>query len=287
MLYNNSAIFIFKFCNYEYTYKINFILKGAPMYTDDIIHIAAEAGKIILENGGETYRVEQTITMICSSYGIPRTESFVTPTGIMISITNSQNETISLIRRINSRTVNLSKISKINNLSREIASTHMSMDDIRKRIEYINNLKPYSQKTTTFFSAFSAGFFTLLFGGNYKDFMVAFIIGALINCLIAFLEKHEVNSFLKHMLGGSVAALVALIATSLGLVGNMDTIIIGSIMVLVPGIAITNAIRDTIAGDLLSGVSRSVEALFIAIAIASGTSMVFKLWFLIFGGALK
>jgi uncharacterized membrane protein YjjP (DUF1212 family) len=256
------------------------------MYTDDIIHIAAEAGKIILENGGETYRVEQTITMICRSYGIPRTESFVTPTGIMISITNSENQTISLIRRINSRTVNLSKVSMINNLSREIASNPLSMVDIRKRIDYINNLPPYSHKATTFFSACSAGFFTLIFGGTYKDFFVAFIIGALINCLSGFLDKFNVNSFLKNMLGGSLAASIALLATSIGLGSNRDTIIIGSIMLLVPGIAITNAIRDTIAGDLVSGISRSVEALFIAIAIAAGTSVVFKIWFLLFGGTL-
>ncbi len=256
------------------------------MYTDNIIHIAAEAGKIILENGGETYRVEETITMICSSYGIPRTESFVTPTGIMISITNSENQTISLIRRISSRTVNLHKVSMINNLSREIASNPLSMMDIREKIEYINNLPPYSQKTTTFFSACSAGFFTLLFGGIYKDFFVAFIIGALINCLSGFLDKLNVNSFLKNMLGGALAAFIALLATSLGLGGNMDIIIIGSIMLLVPGIAITNAIRDTLAGDLVSGISRSVEALFIAMAIAAGTSVVFKIWFLLFGGNL-
>ncbi|MFT5874651.1 MAG: uncharacterized membrane protein YjjP (DUF1212 family) [Clostridium sp.] len=257
------------------------------MYIDDIIHIAAEAGKIILENGGETYRVEQTITMICGSYGISQTESFVTPTGIIISITNSENQTISLVRRINSRTVNLRKVSMINNLSRELVSTPLSMVDIRKKIDYINNLQPYSKKTTTFFSACSAGFFTLLFGGNYKDFLIAFIIGALINCLNTFLDKLDVNSFLKNMLGGSLAASIALLATSLGLVGNMDTIIIGSIMLLVPGIAITNAIRDTIAGDLVSGMSRSIEALFIAIAIAAGTSIVFKIWFLLFGGTLK
>ncbi|MGK0466739.1 threonine/serine exporter family protein, partial [Clostridium sp.] len=85
------------------------------MHIDDIIHVAAEAGKIILENGGETYRVEQTIIMICKSYGIPLTESFVTPTGIMVSITNSENQTISLVKRINTRTVNLRKVSLINN----------------------------------------------------------------------------------------------------------------------------------------------------------------------------
>jgi len=256
------------------------------MHIDDIIHIATDAGKIILENGGETYRVEQTITMICTSYGIAHTESFVTPTGIMVSITNSDNQTISLIKRVHIRTVNLNKVSMINNLSRKLVSSPLSMADIRKEIDYINNLPPYSLKTTTFFSACCAGFFTLLFGGNYKDFFVAFITGALINYLSASLDKLEVNSFLKNMLCGSLAAFIALIATSLGLVGSMDTIIIGSIMLLVPGIAITNAIRDTIAGDLVSGISRSIEALFIAVAIASGTSIVFKIWFLLFGGTL-
>jgi len=256
------------------------------MHIDDIIHIATDAGKIILENGGETYRVEQTITMICASYGIPHTESFVTPTGIMVSITNNENQTISLIKRVHIRTVNLNKVSMINNLSRKLVSSPLSMADIRLEIDYINKLPPYSLKTTTFFSACCAGSFTLLFGGNYKDFFIAFIIGALINCLSGSLDKLEVNSFLKNMLCGSLAAFIALVATSLGLVGSMDTIIIGSIMILVPGIAITNAIRDTIAGDLVSGISRSIEALFIAIAISSGTSIVFKVWFLLFGGTL-
>lgn len=256
------------------------------MYIDDIIHVASEAGKIILENGGETYRVEQTITMICKSYGISSTESFVTPTGIIVSITNSENKTISLVRRIDSRTVNLRKVAMINDLSRKLVSTPLSMTEIKKEINHINTIPPYSQITTTFFTASSSGFFTLLFGGNYKDFFVAFIIGALINYLSRYLDKLEVNSFLKNMLGGALAATIALIASALGLVGSMNTIIIGSIMILVPGISITNAIRDTIAGDLVSGVSRSVEALFVAIAIAAGTSIVFKIWVLLFGGSL-
>jgi len=256
------------------------------MHIDDIIHVATDAGKIILENGGETYRVEQTITMICNSYGIQHTESFVTPTGIMVSITNNENKTISLVRRINTRTVNLRKVAMINNLSRQIVENPLSTEEMKKEIDYINNIPPYSHKTTTFFAAGSSGFFTLLFGGNYKDFFVAFLIGALINYFSGFLDDLEVNSFLKNMLGGALAATIALTAASLRLVGNMDTIIIGSIMILVPGISITNAIRDTIAGDLVSGVSRSIEALFVAIAIAAGTSVVFKIWVLLFGGGL-
>lgn len=256
------------------------------MHIDDIIHVAAEAGKIILENGGETYRVEQTISMICKSYGIPVTESFVMPTGIMVSITNSENRTISLVKRINTRTVNLRKVSMINNLSREIVLKPLSMADMRKQIAYIDSIPPYSQSTTTFFAALCSGSFTLLFGGNYKDFLVSLLIGALINFLSGTLDKLEVNGFIKNMFGGALAALIALIAASLNFAGNMDTIIIGSIMILVPGISITNAIRDTIAGDLVSGLSRSIDALFTAMAIAAGTSIVFKVWVLFSGGAL-
>lgn len=73
------------------------------MYNDEIVHIAAEAGKIMLENGGETYRVEQTIAMICNAYNIKTTESFVTPTVVMISITNAMGETNTVIRRVTSR----------------------------------------------------------------------------------------------------------------------------------------------------------------------------------------
>jgi uncharacterized membrane protein YjjP (DUF1212 family) len=44
-------------------------------------------------------------------------------------------------------------------------------------------------------------------------------------------------------------------------------------MTLVPGVAITNAMRDVIAGDLLAGTMKGVEALLIALALAAGTAV--------------
>jgi uncharacterized membrane protein YjjP (DUF1212 family) len=55
-------------------------------------------------------------------------------------------------------------------------------------------------------------------------------------------------------------------------------------MLLVPGLAITNAIRDTMAGDLVAGTARTVEAIFIAAAIATGAGSMLKLWALLVGG---
>ena len=254
------------------------------METNRILRIAAYAGRIILENGGETYRVEETVCKICSAFGIKEADSFVTPTGMMISVTDATGHTASLIKRINSRTVNLEKISRVNDLSRQISKGAMTLDFVENELKIINHTKNYGERLQVFSSAFAAGFFTLLFGGTLKDFITAFIIGIVIKLLSIKLNNLKINHFFINSIGGAFAALAALTSTYYQLSDNLDKIIIGSIMLLVPGLAITNAIRDTLEGDLVSGVSRAIEALFIAGAIAVGTGVVLKLWFMNFGG---
>jgi len=254
------------------------------METNRILHIAAYAGKIILENGGETYRVEETICRICSSFGIKEADSFVTPTGMMISVTDESGHTSSLIKRINARTVNLEKITKVNDLSRNIMSKELSLDFIEAELNRIDSIKHYSKTIQLITAASAAGFFTLLLGGTLRDFLVTLIIGALIKLISFRFLRIGINHFFINMTGGALAAILGLIFVYYNIADNFDKIIIGSIMLLVPGLAITNAIRDTIEGDLVSGVSRAVEALFIAVAIAVGTGIVFKLWYTNFGG---
>ncbi|MGL4730806.1 MAG: threonine/serine exporter family protein [Clostridium sp.] len=256
------------------------------MYIDNIIHIAADAGKIMLENGGETYRVEQTIYMICKAFGVKNINNFVTPSFIVLSITNENSETITTVRRLTTRTVNLKKVALINDLSRSIYRKSLSMDDIRKELKYIDSTPKYSDNTVLITSAFAAGFFTLLFGGNVKDFFVSCFIGALITLIGRLFDKYEVNSFFSNVCGGLMASSIAVVIHHINPAFDTNNIIIGSIMLLVPGMVITNAIRDTLAGDLISGISRSVEALIIAASIAVGTAIGFKLWIFILGGTL-
>ena len=118
------------------------------MDTNKIIHLAAKVGKLMLENGAETYRVEETIDRICKAYGLHEAESFVTTTGIILSITEHYGKTTSIVRRIKNRKVDLEKISKLNDLSRNIKVRGLTSDDI-----------------IVIFSSLGAAFFTLLFGG--------------------------------------------------------------------------------------------------------------------------
>lgn len=256
------------------------------MYTDNIIDIAADAGKIMLENGAETYRVEQTLSMICKAYDVKNVENFVTPSFLVLSITNDNKKTITTVRRVTNRTVNLKKVSLVNNLSRSLYLNDLSMDDIRKELHYINTLPRYGENITLFSSAISAGAFTLLFGGALRDFVIAFIIGFIITLVARLFDKHEVNSFFSNVCCGAIVSMIAVLVNHINPEFNKDTIIIGSIMLLVPGLVITNAIRDTLSGDLLSGISRSIEAIIIAASIAIGTALGFKIMVFILGGVL-
>lgn len=277
--YNNSAfdnVFIFIKLKEEYLNKMN---------TNEVLQVAAYAGKIILENGGETYRVEETMKRISISFGFGQADSYVTPTGFIISISDNNN-TNSIVKRITNRTVNLEKVSMVNALSRKISNEKLPLEEVKKNLEYIDNYPTYKKNTILIFSGFAAAFFSLLFGGTIKDFSIAFFIGIAIKHICSSLYKIKTNEFFVNAIGGAVAALIAATSVQLNISDNIDTPIIGSIMLLVPGIAITNAIRDTIAGDLVSGVTRAVEAIFIAVAIAIGTGFALKFWFYIFGGVI-
>ncbi|ALP90910.1 MULTISPECIES: threonine/serine exporter family protein [Clostridium] len=247
------------------------------MDLNKLLNISTLAGKIMLESGAETYRVEETIVRIGLSFGVDDAESFVTPTGIITSLTKDST-TVTLVRRITSRGVDLNKIDLINNLSRQVQAQSMTIDELNTELINISQSDRYSAALTLFSSCAAAGCFALMFGGNIKDFFAAFIIGACIKIVSTVCQKLDINSFFINSLGGGLCAILAIILMKLNICANLDKTIIGSIMLLVPGLTITNAIRDTIAGDLLSGITKAAEAFLVAISIAVGTGAILSLF---------
>lgn len=250
---------------------------------NEILQVAMLAGQMILENGGETYRVEETIWRICKIYGASEAESFATPTGIMASICHD-GKIYSLTRRVSNRTVNLDKIDKVNDLSRSILSKKLSVSDLKHELIKINKEEIYSTPVIIIFSALAAGSFSVLFGGTLKDVFAAFLIGVVIKFLTIKWSDIGINSFFINSICSGITAFLAIILYKLGVASQINQTIIGAIMLLVPGLAITNAIRDTISGDLLSGLIRAAEAFLVAVSIAVGTGAVLSFWISNFGG---
>lgn len=250
-----------------------------------ITDISLEVGRIMLQSGSSTNRVEAMMRKVCIGFGYADTESYVTPTGIFISVPDDHGEIHTSIRRIENRRIDLGKITRVSRLVNTLAANPISEDkrghEYRKlhaELIQIDTEEAWPGWLRNACGGATSGFFCLLFGGSWAEFAVAFTIGVIVSWGMKYLAKLAFNNFLLNALA---AALIVFLAKSsdyyLPYI-RLDNIIIGGIMLLVPGLSITNAIRDTMSGDLVSGTARAVEALFITIGVVAGTATMLKLW---------
>lgn len=248
------------------------------MNADQLLNVIGYAGKLLIESGAEIYRVEETMVRLSKSFKeVEDAESFVTLTGIMISLT-VDNKTSTKILRVHTRGVDLHRIDCINTLSRDACMHPFTLDELEKKLHEIGECPQYSFLTTMFFSGVTAGGFSMFFKGSFVDIVLSFMIGLWIKIITHFMETKNMNNFFINAIGAASAALAAIFWHWLLPSSEIENMVISSIMLLVPGLAITNAIRDTVAGDYLSGVARSCEAILVAIAIAAGIGIVLHLF---------
>lgn len=239
-------------------------------HNEAVLEIASTAGRILLENGAEIYRTEQTIQHICSAYGMKGCECFAMPTALIISVIGRGGEAHTMVRRIKARRVDLNKVDAVNTFSRSL-NMDSPTDEVRRRLRYIDRLGPYPQWVRLLASAVGAGAFSVMFGGNFANLAGGMLAGAAA-CLAGMgLERLEAGEFLANMMGGAVCTLCGWAATALGISADWWVVTLSTLMLLVPGMLITNALRNIAAGDLVSGGSNGAEALSIAAALSGGT----------------
>jgi len=242
---------------------------------NEIMDVCLLAGKIMLENGAETYRVEDTMSRIAAGYGIKQSHSFVTPTGIIFSADGSESTKLA---RILERSTDLRKVTMVNSLSRQISSGEVPLAQARHQLKMLETARlayPAFLKVTA--AAIASGCFLIMFQGQWRDFLPAFIAGGVGYFCAVNLDRFVRVKFFSESLAAFVIGLLALIFVSLEIGLEMDKIIIGSVMPLVPGLLITNAVRDLMAGHLVSGLSKGAEAFLTAFAIGTGIAVVFSI----------
>jgi uncharacterized membrane protein YjjP (DUF1212 family) len=232
------------------------------------------AAQIILENGGETYRAEETIKYICNSFNVYDIESIATPTGFYITINSEKAESKTIVKRINKRTINLQKINDVNEISRQLSLHSISLNDALQKLNKIEYNPEEHDKFSLYYPAISSAFFTLLFGGGILEFFTALFTVILVTLISRNFENLHSSQFFSAIISGSLIAIIAILITYVTGIGNYNYIIVGCIMPLLPGLAMTNAIRDTIRGDLISGTARATEAILVASSLAAGAGVI-------------
>lgn len=245
----------------------------------DIMNVCLLAGKIMLQNGGETYRVEDTMNRIALACGLAEAHSFVTPTGVFLSLQgNKLHQEQTKFLRIYERQIDLHKIVRVNEVSRKLAKGELSIDQAQQALLEIQSAKSlYPVAVQVLAAALASGFFSLMFGGTANDFLPAVITGGL-GFLLYLRANYWIQvKFFAEIFAAFVVGAIAYLFFYLGLDMHIDKVIIGSVMPLVPGLPITNAVRDLMAGDLVSGLARGAEAFFSAFAIGAGIAVTLAL----------
>ena len=249
-----------------------------------VLKAACKLGRNILENGGEIYRVEETINFFLEAYGIYDAQIFAIPATIIVTI-EEDGKPLTLVERVKGSSINLDKLSKFNDLSRRACSGKPSIESVLDEIEAIRKEKPYSFFTSLMAYGFTAFFFCLFWKGDLRDSAVAFVCGLSTKYCLEFMSKGKSNIFFSNAVSSAVIAYIAIICVNLGIAHHYDKIIIGAIMSLVPGVAITNIMRDIIAGDVITGTTKLAEVLLTALAIAVGIALAMSS-VMMFGGRL-
>ncbi|MFK7693690.1 threonine/serine exporter family protein [Paenibacillus sp. HJGM_3] len=250
--------------------------------TSEIAKLCVLAGRIILENGGETHRVEDTMTRVARAYGLTDAHSFVMPTGIFFSIDGPGQ--ITRLVRISARSTDLRKVTLVNAVSRRISQGELTVDEAYRELKAISSAKPgYPEWFTILAAAVASGCFLIMFDGTWRDFIPAMLAGGAGLAFLNYFHRVVPIKFVAEFLASLLIGLLASLFLALGIGYDLDTIIIGSVMPLVPGLLITNAVRDLMAGHLVSGMSKGAEAFLTAFAIGSGVA--FVLAFMNGGGA--
>lgn len=247
-----------------------------------ILDTAVLAGGIMLSSGAETYRVEDTMEHILKTSKCESIEALALMTGIVATINGEEMESpITVVKTINDRNTNLNNIIKVNAISRKYCGGSISLEEAYEQLKCVDE-KQYSRTVFNIATAGIAIGFAMMFGGSGMDVVATALTGILLAGCISIGKIIKMNSILADVLSCTAIAILTMVLKAFVVSKlNMDIIIVSTIMPIVPGVAITNAIRDTLQGDYLSGCARILEAFLKAASIALGIGIgmaVLEIW---------
>ena len=252
-----------------------------------VMDLALEAGRILLKNGGEIFRVEETIQHICKRFHVNDVDTFTMSHAIIISVKIGDGDSYTKVKHIPLSAAHLGIVAEVNDLSREIAAGMVGLDEAFELLAEIENIPHKLSYFQVLSAGIGSGCFGYLLGAGVPESFVAFLIGCILYIWVLTAKKHHMSKIIVNITGGVLLTTLGLVALQIAPVPlQRDGIIIASIMPLVPGMGFVNAIRDIADSDFLSGTVRMIDALLVFVYIAIGVGITLGIYANMAGGVL-
>lgn len=237
---------------------------------ENILTVIMNLGKEMLMCGAEVNRVEDTINRLCTAYGMENAEIFSITSLILVSVRNGDNSFLSQSRRIASYIFNFYRLEELNALSRTACRSLPSAEDLQVMLDEILKHSHYHKLLRLLGFILTSGGFCLLFKGSFVDAACAAAISVVVFLIERVFTRLSINGMFYNFISSLFSGVMAFYMASWNIGAHLDKIMIGDIMLLIPGLMLTNAIKDMMNGDTMAGFLRFCEALLTAIAIALG-----------------
>lgn len=240
---------------------------------DKLLMLGTDLGCLLMTSGAEIFRVEESMARLLSAYGI-EPQVFAIPSCIILSITTPQGRPITRMCRIPAHGTDIELLEQCNDLCRRLCREPIDLDEALAQVAALKHHREYPCPVVLLSYSIASAFFALFFGGTWLDGVGAALCGLAIGACLTFGQRFTgPNAFFRTAVCAAVAAALALVLVPLGLGDRAESVTVGSLMVLVPGMALTNAMREIMAGDVISGVNRTAEVILLATAIALGAAI--------------
>ena len=246
------------------------MLKEKDIDVQKVLSLAMDVGKAMIKCGSEINRVEETIIRICHFYGMKQTEVFSVISMMHATTIDKDGKTYTQSRRVYSYSNNLGKLERLNSLSRNICSGRVNIEEGRQVLEDIMFEESPFHPTAMIGCMLAAGGFTVFFGGTLLDAAASLPIACIIYLMNTLIKARGMNKLFYTALCSAISGTLAIVFTKIGFGNNPDLIMIGDIMLIIPGVMLINSVREMLCGDVMSGLLRLLEAIIISMAIACG-----------------
>jgi uncharacterized membrane protein YjjP (DUF1212 family) len=236
----------------------------------DTLSLALNAGQLLLENGANTARVEETVTAMALGLGAESIDVFATPTGIMSSA-HAGGEHRTKVVRINNSTLLLSRVASVIDLSRKVYARKLTHNETRDALTAIaTSHSIYPQWIVVLAVAIACASFAALIGGGWYEIAIAAMASGIAQIVRELLGKMKLNRLLNTAITSAVASGIAVGFTHYDGVLYNASAVISSVLFLAPGVVMMSAIIDLFRGDTVAGMSRAASAILTLVAIAVG-----------------
>ena len=242
-----------------------------------LLDIAVDLGYELAMAGAETYRIEESVVRMLQTYGL-QAQVFAIPNNLTVSIETPEGKPMTMMRRIGHHGNDLDSVDQFSAMSRAIVNRKPEPELARKWLNQLRENKRSYRLSLRLLGYFLGAFgFGLFFGGTLLDAFWGGALGVLVGLVTTFFDSIKANQFFCTIAASFLMALCAYSIGALNLTTSADSVIIGALMILVPGLLFTNAMRDIIYGDTNSGVNRIVQVFLVAAALALGTAAAWKM----------